>query len=122
MGMDQEHPRMVSCDHEDCEGTAKRDFQAEAPTKHTPGNWPMHSYAAGVSPDQRKEAYEASVKAGVPTYFDENGDAVFKSRAHRKKYCEAVGLYDRDAGYGDATPEGRLDGPGPRSDEQSLDF
>jgi hypothetical protein len=67
----------------------------------TSANYPMVSDAAGVHPDQTQEAYDHSVANGVPTQFTKDGSAVFESAGHRKRYCEAVGLYDRNAGYGD---------------------
>ncbi len=68
---------------------------------HKPGNWPMKSDAAGVAPSQVQEAYEKSVKDGVPTQFTPDGRAIFTSAGHRKRYCESVGLYDRNGGYRD---------------------
>lgn len=83
---------------------AKRDLVAEMRGIEDV-SWPasgLHSDAAGVHPDQAKEAYDHSVAAGVPTQFDrETGCAIFTSRAHRKKYLRAVGLHDRNGGYGD---------------------
>ena len=75
--------------------------------RNTAGTWPMHSWAAGVHPSQRKEAYDESVRVGVPTQFDANGDAIFTSRKHRKDYCKAKGLCDWNAGYGDPEPDNR---------------
>lgn len=63
--------------------------------------WPMCSDAAGVHPDQVAEAQAAATGLGVPTEFTPDGRAVFRSPRHRKLYCEAVGLYDRNGGYGD---------------------
>ena len=46
------------------------------------------------------EAHAESI--GVPTEFDkESGDAIFRSRGHRKRYCRACGFHDKDGGYGD---------------------
>lgn len=84
---------------------ARRAWDQEAPGIGSASAWPMHSYALGVNPGQRKEAYEHSKEIGVPTQFDRKGDAVFRSRKHRKDYCNAAGYYDRDAGYGDAQPD-----------------
>jgi len=67
--------------------------------------WPFHSDALGVHPDQAKEAYAESVAMGCPTKFDSEGRAILESREHRKKYCEANGMFDRDGGYGDAQPK-----------------
>jgi hypothetical protein len=68
------------------------------------GNWPMVSDAAGVSPSQIKEAYEASVKAGVPTQFNAEGQAIFHSPRHRREYLRSIGMFDRNAGFSDPTP------------------
>lgn len=64
-------------------------------------NWPMVSTAAGVAPDQAKEAHAKSIRDGVPTRFTKGGDAVFESRSHRKRYLKTIGMIDRNAGYGD---------------------
>lgn len=77
------------------------DFKGGVVRTQAPGTWPMHSDAAGVNPNQREEAYRESVASGVPTHFDSSGCAIFTSQGHRRKYCEAHGLYDRNGGYGD---------------------
>jgi hypothetical protein len=63
--------------------------------------WPMRSEALGVMPGQQAAAIHESRLAGCPTHFDSDGRAVFEDRNHRKKYCEAFGYFDKDAGYGD---------------------
>ena len=79
----------------------------EALASHEPpggtrsANWPLESDALGVHPSQRKEAYEESVSVGVPTYYNERGQAVLESPAHRKRLCRALGIHDRNGGYGD---------------------
>ena len=86
----------------------KRDMVAEMKGfKNSPGAWPLYSDAAGVAPDQVKEAYEHSVRIGIPTEFTPDGRAIFRSRRHRKEYCEAIGLYDRNGGYGDPQRKGK---------------
>jgi hypothetical protein len=76
-----------------------RDIAAEhRATIHAPRIWPMKSDAAGVHPDQAAEAEAHSRELGVPTEFNSEGQAVFTSARHRKRYCEAVGLYDRNGG------------------------
>lgn len=68
--------------------------------------WPMWSMAMGVQPNQAAEAEAEAARLGVPTTFSrETGDCRFDNRAHRKKYLKATGYYDRNAGYGDPTPE-----------------
>lgn len=79
-----------------------RDIRQEhCSVKNTAGNWPMKSDAAGVASHQSKEAYEHSVRIGIPTEFTSDGRAIFTSRKHRKDYCRAIGLHDRNGGYGD---------------------
>ncbi len=88
-----------------------RDIAAEnAGYTDTPGAWPMKSDAAGVHPSQIGEAREHAAKVGVPTDFTPDGRAIFTSRLHRKSYCEAHGLYDRNGGYGDPRRRGIIDG------------
>ena len=81
---------------------AYRHYGAEIVRADGARGWPLASDAAGVHPGQAKEAYEESVKRGVPTQFDlKTGCAIFEDRAHRKNYCRAFGYHDRDGGYGD---------------------
>jgi hypothetical protein len=75
-------------------------------------SWPMYSDALGVNPDQIDEARAESVRMGVPTDFNKDGQAILESRGHRKKYAEANGMYDRDGGYGDAQPNHAGSGTG----------
>lgn len=84
----------------DCGDVMRRQFQAESPA-HRPGNWPMVSDAVGVNPDQSAAASEHARSIGIPTEFNSQGQAVFTSARHRKKYCEAIGFYDRNGGYSD---------------------
>lgn len=63
---------------------------------------PIHSDSLGVHPRQVKKAQESAASKGVPTEFDKKGRPIFTSRLHRKRYCQAYGFFDRDAGYGDA--------------------
>ena len=63
--------------------------------------WPMVSVAAGINPAQIKEYQEFDKKMGVTTQYTKTGDVVFESRSHRKAYCEAHKLYDRNGGYSD---------------------
>ena len=77
-----------------------------APMTRKDSTWPMESYAAGCNPDEVKEQRDHSVKIGVPTDFNpKTGDAIFTSPQHRKRYCEAVGLFDRNAGPSDPVPK-----------------
>ena len=102
--MMDDHPEMIVLD----DGrVAFRDFAAEAAGGSPPGNWPQYSDAMGVGESQIHEAMAESVKLGVPTEFNQQGQAVFTSARHRKKYAEANGFYDRNAGYSDPLPKNR---------------
>lgn len=80
----------------------QRDYKAEHGNfQHCPGNWPMYSDAAGVGEDQVEEATKHSREIGIPTDFTPDGRAIFTSPGHRKKYCEAIGMFDRNGGYSD---------------------
>jgi hypothetical protein len=80
----------------------QRDLLAEqGGVVHRCGCWPMYSDAAGVAEHQVPEAMAHSRRIGIPTDFTQDGRAIFTSREHRKKYCEAIGLYDRNGGYSD---------------------
>lgn len=86
---------------------AQRDVAADWKGRHRHGDiWPLHSDAAGINPDQEKEQIAADAALGVPTAYDSEGRAVFTSRSHRKRYCEAHGLFDRDGGYSDPQRRG----------------
>lgn len=64
--------------------------------------WPLKSDAAGVNPEEVNAAQDEAKRRGVPTEFDrDTGQAVFRSRSHRKEFCKAFHLRDQDAGYGD---------------------
>ena len=87
-----------------CAFVMRRDFQADF-GKHQPcSTWPMESYAAGVHPKQVPEMRAIDKKHGVPTDYTSDGDPVFRGPAHRRRYCEAHGLYDRNAGLSDPVP------------------
>ncbi len=79
-----------------------RDYHAEhCDEPDTAGNYPMESDAAGVAASQVDEASAHADSIGVPTEFTKEGSAVFRSKKHRKDYCEAIGLYDKNGGYSD---------------------
>lgn len=83
----------------------KRDYPRETNGwVNTAWSTPLKSDALGVGLDQIDDAIAHSREIGVPTDFDrKTGEAIFRSRGHRKRYCEATGYVDRDGGYGDPT-------------------
>jgi len=92
----------VKCNQ--CHSIMQRDFQTDFGGPQHCGNWPMTSYAAGVHPKQIPEMVEFDKKHGVPTHYSEDGDPVFTSPSHRRKYCMVHGLFDRNAGLSDPVP------------------
>ena len=88
----------------ECGGTMGINPAAQHCKTPTPGGWPLESDAAGVHPDQAREYSDYLRAQGVPTEVLPNGNPVFTSQRHRARVCRAVGLYDRNASYGDAAP------------------
>jgi hypothetical protein len=66
---------------------------------------PIHSESLGVNPNQCKEAYDHSVRIGVPTEFDNEGQAVFRSEGHKKNYCREMSHRLKDQDTSDSDPE-----------------
>lgn len=65
----------------------------------------MVSDALGIHPEQVKEFNEKAKAEGFTgIHFDKDGNCHIESRKERKRYCQFRGVYDRDAGYGDAAP------------------
>lgn len=85
----------------------QRDFRAEQGVPHFAGTWPMTSYAAGICPDEIPKFRKFDKEKGVQTEYTPDGDPIFTSAKHRRKYCEAHGLYDRNGGYSDPQPQNR---------------
>jgi hypothetical protein len=75
----------------------------------TKAKWPIFSDAAGVAPSQVGEARQKFAELGLKTEVLEDGRVVFESQKHRKQHCEAVGLYDRNASYGDPQKNDAID-------------
>ena len=74
--------------------------QAHKPRKGIP-KWPIYSDAAGINPNQAKQAHDHLAMHGVKTDYTSTGEAIFRSRGHRKAHLKAMGLIDRSGGYGD---------------------
>lgn len=82
----------------------QRNIPAEWGTRRGSGTpWPMKSDALGVLHNQVDEASEHLLSVGVPTSFtdDGTGRCIVESRQHRNQIMAALGMHDRDAGYGD---------------------
>ena len=63
--------------------------------------WPLVSDAMAVLPEQIGEAMALDRQLGVQADFTKEGQPIFRSRGHRKEYCQAHGFFDRNGGYGD---------------------
>lgn len=57
------------------------------------------SSAAGVLPSQIGEAERYAAVNGVPTKYTPDGDPVFTSASHRKKFLKLNGMIDKDSYY-----------------------
>jgi len=80
----------------------ERDIASEHGGFTKTGGWPLKSDAAGVHPTDAIKAMKGATKIGVPTEFDTNtGQAIFRDRSHRRAYLRAMGMNDRNGGYGD---------------------
>lgn len=84
-----------------CEEVAER---ARRINTQSSSGWPYSSDALGVGPDQIKEAGDSLAAAGIPTSFDKEGGLIVESRDHRNKVMGHLGMFDKDAGYGDRAP------------------
>lgn len=68
-------------------------------TASTTRTWILRSDAMGINPDQRLEAMQADEALGCKIEYDEAGRAVFRSPGQYKRYAEAHGFFDKNAGY-----------------------
>lgn len=86
------------------------------------GEHKTESEALAVHPKQVHEAIEDARAKGVPTDFNlQTGAPIFRSRAHAKAYHQAYGIFNKDAGYGDAQPgQSRARDAPPAPDPRTL--
>ena len=98
----KDYKKRVRCNK--CRKTMHRDLKADFGKQYHGDIWPFASYAAGVHHKQVPEMKRFDRKHEVPTDYTEDGDPIFKSPKHRRKYCEAHGLFDRNAGHSDPVP------------------
>jgi hypothetical protein len=69
------------------------------------GKWPMWSEAAGCLPRQVPEMRSFLASRGLSVDFNAEGDMKLESRGHRKRVLQALGIFDRNGGYGDPQPK-----------------
>jgi hypothetical protein len=62
--------------------------------------WAKHrSVSLGVSPSQVKEAEKWHAERGVPTRFNDQGEALITSAKHQRDVCRIRGLFNKDANW-----------------------
>ena len=89
-----------------CGKKIQRDFAGEqCGRRNTPGTYRMESYAAGIDPSEIPEFRKIDAAGGVPTDYSNDGDPIFTSAKHRRKYCRVHKIHDRNAGYSDPVPD-----------------
>jgi hypothetical protein len=96
------YKRFRKCKCPECGKRAEHTIAATTKNfKHSAGTWPMHSEAMAVLPSQVREQQAVLARSGIQCDFDGEGRPILTSRQHRKQVAEAMGLYDRNGGYGD---------------------
>lgn len=87
---------------------ATKNWSGKSSISTVPSNYPMVSSAAGVHPADIK-AHMDHLRAGGLGQVNHNsdGDIIFESKGQRKRVCEFLGLYDRNAGPSDPQPKVR---------------
>lgn len=62
------------------------------------GQWPMMSEAMGVHPKQIGLARKLDKDRGAPpTNYTSDGRPILTSEAHKRAYCKAHGVHDRNS-------------------------
>jgi len=91
-----------------CSALAHRDYRSEllGHRRPQPGTWPMEggAFVGVAAEDAASHARKLKEKGVHGVEVKANGDLVFSDRRAYKNWCVANHLYNRDAGYGDATP------------------
>jgi len=73
--------------------------------------WPYASTSVGCHPRDRKKFMEHARSIGVPTTFNSQGQAVFLSSDHQRRYCQATGRVNFDANWSGKGPVAPSPGP-----------
>jgi hypothetical protein len=82
-----------------------RDFKTDFGKQLHADIYPYPSTALGVHPDEIKHRMAFDAAKGVPTEYNSEGDPIMRSKSHRRAFCRAHGVHDRNAGYGDPVPD-----------------
>lgn len=75
-------------------------------SKRTRAKWPIRTVLTGVGEGQTRELRDFITERGLRgTHVHEDGSVEWSGPQARRDYCKAVGLYDKNAGYGDPAPD-----------------
>ena len=88
-----------------CSFVMSRDFQADFGKQHHGDTYPYASAALGVHPDELPARMAFDKAKGVPTDYDGECDPIMRSKKHRREFCRAHGVHDRNASYSDPVPD-----------------
>lgn len=88
-----------------CAFVMNRDFKTDFGRQFHGDTYPYASSALGVHPDEVKHRMKFDRDMGVPTEYNSEGDPIMRSAAHRRQFCRAYGVHDRNAGYSDPVPD-----------------
>ncbi len=88
-----------------CKATMNRNFQADFGKQYVGDIWPYPSAALGVHPEEVQHRMEFDRQMGVPTEYNSDGDPIMRNATHRRKFCRAHKVHDRNAGYSDPVPD-----------------
>lgn len=102
---------LATCEYEeapeylvDGKRVSKKRYERLFPTKKigsfVPG-WQKKvvSESLAVHPDQVQEFVDDAKKLGVPTEFQPSGEPIFTSTDHKRRYCKAYHMRERNAYY-----------------------
>lgn len=92
----------------DAQGNAHWVDRSEVPRKRSRGNrtWPQHLEALACDPSQIALQREIDKSLNIrDTEYDRNGCPILRDAGHRREYVKAHGCFDRNAGYGDVSPD-----------------
>ncbi len=90
---------------EKCSFVMKRDYQADFGKQRFADIWPYASAALGVHPEEIQNRMAFDKEMGVPTEYDGDGDPIMRNATHRRDFCRAHKVHDRNAGYSDPVPD-----------------
>lgn len=101
--------RSMKCDDavlcDDCAFVMARDFKADFGKQYHGNTYPYASTAMGVHPEEVKHRMKFDSDMGVPTVYNDEGDPIMRNKTHRRKFCRAHGVHDRNAGHSDPVPD-----------------